>query len=111
MTTNIAEIVTSDLSKFGACERKMAEELLRSWRTQGLPENFFDEDVTIAMNTNSGCVFLTNSEYQSAMMNGDKLEIWHNCPQCDHEGFIEDMFHGEDNKNCQQYCDEIGAVA
>lgn len=84
------EITTTNLADFGSRERNMLIELLQAWRDQGLPDDFYEEDVVAMMNRNSGCVFLTNSDYQVAMMNGDKLEIWHNCPNCGHEGFEED---------------------
>lgn len=102
--------VTNDLTRFGARERYMAEELLRAWREQGLPEDFWEDEVTITMNTSSGYVFLTNSDYQVAMMNGAKLESWYSCPICGHEGFKEDMAHGEGDKECQEYLQDIGAV-
>ena len=98
------EIVTTDFAKFGNIEREEAEKLLKAWRTQGLPEDFYDEDVTINMNTNSGYVFLSNSEYQVAMITDeDKLESFYSCPECGHEGFKEDMEHGEDNNECKEY--------
>lgn len=100
------EIVTSDLSKFGARERKMAEDLLKAWREQGLPVDFNDDETTIAMNMNSGYVFLTNSDYQVAMMNGDTLESFYLCPECGHEGFLEDMDH-DGGKECRRYLREI----
>lgn len=64
--------------------------MLSAWNDQGLPKGFYNEEVKPMFNRNSGYVFLVNSEYQTAMMNGDKLEIWHNCPNCGHEGFSED---------------------
>lgn len=103
------EYYTEDLSKFGYRERCMAEELLKAWREHGLPEDFNDDEVRIAFNTNSGCVFLTNSDYQTAMMNGDKLESWHNCPYCGHEGFKEDMQHEPEAQDCTDYLKEINA--
>ena len=81
------EITTTDLSKFGYRERKMVKELLQAWEDQGLPEDFTDEEVTVMFNLYSGNVFLTNSEYQTAMLNGDKLESFYNCPNCGNEGF------------------------
>lgn len=99
--------VTTDFSKFGSRERTIAEELLRSWREQGLPEDFWNEEVTIMFNTHSGCVFLTNSEYQAAMMNGSKLESFYSCPICGHEGFKEEMQHNENNAECQEYLKDI----
>jgi len=107
MSKDYNDIVTSDLSRFGSRERKMTEDLLRAWREQGLPEDFNEDEVTVAMNTNSGNVFLTNSEYEVAMMNGDKLESFYSCPICGHEGFLEDMEHGEDDEECQDYLRQI----
>lgn len=104
------EITTTDLSKFGARERQMAEDLLRTWREQGLPEDFSDDEVTIMMNLNSGNVFLTNSDFQVAMMNGDKLESFYSCPYCGHEGFKEDMEHTPKDQDCTDYLIEIGVI-
>lgn len=101
--------ITTDLAKFGARERRMVEELLKAWREQGLPEDFYNEKVTTMMNMQSGCVFLTNSEFQAAMMNDNKLESFYSCPQCGHEGFLEEMWHNLENDQCNEYCHEIGA--
>ena len=84
-------MTTTDLSKFGARELAMAEELLEAQRTQGLPEDFQDSEVTVMMNTMSGNVFLTNSEFEVAMMNGDKLESFYTSPYKGTEGFFEDL--------------------
>jgi hypothetical protein len=64
--------------------------LLTARNKQGLPDDFYNNEVTPMMNMISGNVFLTNSDYQVAMMNGDKLESWYSCPNCGHEGFAED---------------------
>jgi hypothetical protein len=89
--TNYNEVTTTDLSRFGYREKKMAAELLNAMCEQGLPEDFEDDEVTVMMNMNSGNVFLTNSEYQVAMMNGDALESWYYTPYSGHEGFAEDL--------------------
>jgi hypothetical protein len=102
----MSEIVTVDLSKFGARERKMLEKLLKAWRKQGLPTDFYEDGVIPSMNTNSGNVFLTNSEYQVAMLNGDKLESFYSCPQCGHEGFLDEMDH-DGHPGCVEYLDSI----
>jgi hypothetical protein len=88
----------------------MAEELLKAWRTRGLPDDFEDDAVTVSMNVNSGYVFLTNSEFQVAMMNGDldengKLESFYSCPECGNEGFAEDLKDGE--SCCKKYLREM----
>ena|ERR1700733_5381342 len=84
------EITTTNIADFGLRERDELVHLLNAWNLQGLPADFYEDEVIPMMNRNSGCVFITNSEYQTAMMNGDKLEIWHNCPNCGNEGFAED---------------------
>ncbi len=84
------DITTTDLADFGSRERMMLVDLLTAWDEQSLPVEFCDEEVRAMMNRDSGSVFLTNSEYQCAMMNGDKLEMWHYCFNCGHEGFEED---------------------
>jgi len=94
------DITTSCLSDFGSRERWMLVELLTAWDRQRLPDDFYEDEVIPMMNRNSGCVFLTNSDYQVAMMNGDKLEIWHNCSNCGHEGFAEDCRLNDDG--CQE---------
>jgi len=98
------EMTTTDLAYFGYRERKLAEELLRAWREQGLPDDFLDEEVTIMMNKNSGYVFLTNSEFQVAMMNGDKLESFYTCFNCGNEGFKDDMLS---KGKCDQCGEEV----
>jgi hypothetical protein len=81
---------TTNLAEFGYRELKLLELLLTAMREQGLPNDFYNDEVHPMMNKNSGNVFLTNSDYQCAMMNGDKLETWYNCYNCGHEGFAED---------------------
>ena len=103
-------MTTTDMSKFGWRERQMAAELLTASCAQGLPDDFEDEEVTIMMNMNSGNVFFTNAEFQVAMMNGNKLESFYSCPVCGHEGFKEDMEHG-DSTECRHYLRDIGVIA
>jgi hypothetical protein len=97
---------TTDISKFGSRERWILVELLTAWDKQGLPDDFTDNEVVPMMNTNSGHVFLTNSEYEVAMMNGDKLESWYNCGNCGHEGFAEDCQLDRDNGCCNECKDK-----
>lgn len=81
-------ITTTHFSKFGYRERKLAEQLLKAWNEQGLPEDFYNEEVTIMY---SGSVFLTNSEFQVAMMNGDKLESFYTDFETGEEGFKDEL--------------------
>jgi len=87
---NYSQITTTNLADFGYIEREELIRLLTAWHKQGLPDGFCKEKVEIMFNRNSGYVFLTNSEFQVAMMNGDLLAIWYNCPKCGYEGFEED---------------------
>ena len=84
-------MTTTNLSDFGYRELKMLEELLRAIREQGLPEDFYNNEVHPMMNLNSGNVFLTNSEYQVAMMNGDKLESFYTLSYHGNEGFFDEL--------------------
>ncbi len=103
-------MTTTDLSEFGNRERVMAEKLLHEWNNGSLPLDFNDDEVTIMMNQNSGNVFLTNSDFQVAMMNGDTLESFYSCPECGHEGFESEMAHNEDNEECQGYLKDTGGT-
>lgn len=100
-------VCTTDLAEFGYREKKLAAELLAAMVEQGLPDDFYDSEVTVMMNKNSGCVFLTNSEFDTAMMNGDRLETWYSCPECGHEGFKEDMDH-DGTDDCTRFLMSIG---
>jgi len=94
---------TTDLSKFGNIELEEVENLLRAKRTQGLPDDFLDDGVIPMFNMSSGYVFLTNSDYQVAMMNGDKLESFYSCPECGEEGFEEDVRGHSDDSGCKDW--------
>jgi len=99
----VKDPTTTDLACFGSRERWMLVELLTAWDKHGLPIDFYDDEVRPMMNRNSGNVFLTNLEYQVAMMNGDKLEIWHHCGNYGHEGFHEDcQLNDEGCNECKE---------
>lgn len=95
-------MTTTDLSKFGFREIKMASELLNEWVNNGLPKDFECDEVTIMMNRNSGYVFLTNSDFQVAMMYNNKLELFYSCPECGCESFKDDI-ENNGNECCQEY--------
>lgn len=93
------EITTTNFAEFGWRERKLAAELLTASCKQGFPQDFYDEDVQIMMNKNSGNVFFTNSEYQVAMMNGDDLESFYSLPYSGIEGFKDELLDEYKNGN------------
>jgi len=100
-------IVTVDLSRFGYRELELAQELFNAMINQGTPDDFEYSNITLNFNLNSGNVFLSNEDYQVAMMNGDALESFYSCPICGHEGFKEEMGH-EGSEGCAEYLDGIG---
>lgn len=82
---------TTDLSNFGFREIKMVSELLNAWVSNGLPDDFEADGVVPMMNMDSGNVFLTNSDFQVAMMNGDTLESFYSSPDVGLEGFFDEL--------------------
>jgi hypothetical protein len=96
------ENITIDLSEFGYRELDMAGDLLKAIK-DGLPDDFNDDGLTIMFNTHSGYVFLTNSDYQVAMLTDKKLESFYSCPNCGEEGFAEDILTKSGKcKNCKE---------
>ena len=92
-------MTTTNLSNFGYRELIILEELLKAMREQGLPDDFYDEEVHPMMNQSSGNVFLTNSDYQVAMLNGDKLESFYFLSYHGNEGFLDELIEEYDNGN------------
>ena len=90
---------TTNLADFMSSERHEMARILNAWNNQGLPEDFCNDEVKFMFNRNSGNVFLTNSDYQVAMMNGDKLESFYTCGNCGHEGFHEECQLNDDGCN------------
>lgn len=83
---------TTNLADFGYREIKMARDLLDSWINNGLPDDFDNSGVVLMMNRNSGNVFLTNEEFEVAMLTVDgTLESYYNSPYECREGFFEDL--------------------
>lgn len=101
-TQDIQNITTTDLADFATREIDLLIDLLQAWRDQRLPDDFSDDEVVPMLNLNSGHVFLTNDDYQVAMLNGDKLESWYSCPNCGHEGFKETCKITDDGEGCNR---------
>ena len=93
-------IVTTNLADFGSRERGMLIDLLTAWENQGLPDEFYEDEVIPMFNNHSGFVFLTNEDNHIAMMNGDKLEMFVCCGHCGKEDFETQM------KLFDGYCEE-----
>jgi len=98
---------TRDLSKFGHRELTTARDLLNEY-LKGF--DGLSDGIAVEFNPNSGNVFLVDEDYNVAMMKGDKLELWYNCPYCGHEGFKEDMKHKPLAADCTEYLKQIGVI-
>lgn len=89
----------------------MAAELLTAFKTDKDKTKYLTNDgVSIEFNQNSGKVFLVDEESNVALMNGENLEDWFVCPQCGHEGFLEDIEHDIDHggsKECKCWFKKI----
>ena len=85
-TENMADIMSCSI------ERKEVLAIMQAWDKNGLPDNFYLDNVRFAYNRNSGCVFLVNDDCQVLMMNDDVLEEFYTSPYEGHEGFINDLF-------------------
>jgi hypothetical protein len=99
----MSETVTKDWSKFGHREIEEAKELLSH-----IKEIDSSGKVDVAFNTHSGNVFLWDEDNRVWMMDDDEIKEFFSCPICGHEGFLEEMEHGEDDPECQEYLKEIG---
>ena len=82
---------TTNLADFGARELAEVRDLLDAMLEQGLPGDFYADQVQPMFDQNSGHVFLTNSDYQVCMLNGDKLESFYCSPHECREGFHDDL--------------------
>jgi hypothetical protein len=71
----MANIVQVNLEAFGFRELDIASKLLAKVSEYGYPRDFSDSGISLAFNTNTGYVFLTNDDYQVLLLENDKLTI------------------------------------
>lgn len=103
------KIYTEDFSEFGYRELDEAGKLLSAIKN-GLPSDFDDEGIKVGFNKNSGFVFLTNSEYQVAMVDDKgKLFSFYTTPYEGYEGCLEELLEKYDDMHPedQEYVDQI----
>ena len=100
---------TEDLTKFGYRELDIAGDLLKAIK-KGLPSDFDREGIKVGFNTHSGNVFLTNADYQVAMVDDQgNLYSFYSSPYEGREGSYEDLkneydyMHPED----QEWFDDL----
>jgi hypothetical protein len=112
-------VYTENLADFGYREIKELNRIFTAWLDKGLPDGFELDQVRPAFNANSGNVFLVNADYQTAMLNGDTLELWHFLPYSGQEGFLSDLLdecdpaslNAEDLEYLQTYAPEFGTTS
>ena len=99
---------TRDLGKFGYREKDMAGDILKALSNNKDKTRFMGENVNLEFNPNSGNVFLVDDDFNVAMMTDEGiLEDWFSCPVCGHEGFLSNMKHNSEDKECQEYLESI----
>ena len=92
-------VYEADFSNFGSREIKMASELLDAYLNSNI--QLAGAGMKVCLNQDSGYVFLSDEDYNTYMMNGDKLEQFFNCPECGHEGFREE-FKDQECSECKE---------
>lgn len=93
---------TQDISKFGIREKLEAGNLLKAYGENGA--EFLTDGVTVEFNPNSGMVFLVDEDFNVAVLDGDKLVQFFNCPQCGNEGTDEDYPFTKHEGYCSKQC-------
>lgn len=93
---------TTDLAEFGTAAIREASLLLNAWVNDGLPDDFDDDEVTVMLNPNSGHVFLTNAEFQVAVIEYGKLTQFYCSPYDGHEGTLTDLVASFDAETWNQ---------
>lgn len=101
----MSNFYTENLADFGMREIQELRDILNAWVENGLPDNFDNSGVKPAMNSSSGYVFLTNEDYQVAMLNGNELELYHSLPYSGEEGFLADLV--ADHNPANLHADDI----
>ena len=98
------EVITTNLADFGYREWEEVQKLVNAKMENGFPDDFYNEEVTIMFNRNSGSVFFTNSEYQVCMAGDNKLYSFYTCSNCGHEGFGDEGFEDSKDKSLCNEC-------
>lgn len=87
----MTDTLTHDLADFGSRERRIAAEILRALDRDGLPATMDNDGLRIYFNRHSGYVFLSDSEYNTAVMDGAHLVGFYSTPYEGHEGTFADL--------------------
>lgn len=97
-------IVTKDLKKFGNRELDIAADLLKALANNGRPD-FLGDEVEVWFNTHSAYVFLSDEDYNVAVLEDDKLVQFYTCANCGYEGTqVDAKDEGKDFIKYNGYC-------
>ena len=99
--------LTSDLANFGARERALVVELLTAWQNHGLPFDFENDEVVPMFNRESGYVFLTNANYEVALVQGGELVSHYWLSHEGHEGTLEELLEAFEESGDTWHPDDI----
>jgi|APSaa5957512535_1039671.scaffolds.fasta_scaffold10421_4 hypothetical protein len=103
--------LTTDISKMNLSEvTEMLTAFQQENTTRAFKAMWYDEDTIPTLNQESGYCFLTNSDYQVAMMNEGILSMFINCSECGREDFEQDWIwtykNDHDSSTCEG-CKEV----
>lgn len=82
-------ITIADPQDFGLRELRIAAELLAAFCQQ--PPRWLRGGLHLTMNTHNGNVFLTDEDFNVAMLNCGALDAWLFTPYDGHEGFLDEL--------------------
>lgn len=107
----MSDMYTENLGDFGSRELAMAGQLLVALSIDA-PDGFAVSGVRVAMNRSSGYVFLVNEDYDVAMMNGNRLEMFYTSPYEGLEGFADELLEQYDDMHPedQEWMRDLGLV-
>ena len=104
------DIYTEDLGQFGSKELKEASKLILAI-DNGLPDDFYNDDIKIGFNKYSGYVFLINADLQVAMYDSENDELYshYSTPKGGYEGSLEELIteYADMCKEDQEYVDNL----
>jgi len=100
--------LTTDISKMNISE---VTDMLRAYQEERTTNLFkamwYDEGTQPTLNEDSGYCFLTNSDYQVAMMYGKTLSIFCNCGECGNEDLEQDFTVQDSCEGCKEIAKDI----
>lgn len=97
--------VIMDFSKFSGKALSESIEILQSYQKYGCPDDMYEDGLQIMHNTESGMTFMTNSEYQVAVMENGKLESWYFTPYEGYEGTLDMLLEKVENNEIESVDD------